>query len=591
MKEKKYTGYPSIDKLHDLGFNYSQRHPIIPNLSVVNAIRMINAFNKNDDAVDNLGFKVTYGEMLKDASVIAKTLKELGIKKGDIITVCMNNSYQALTIFLASNQIGAITTYLNHKASQDEIKYYLNLFESPVYFNYDTTEEENQNIKNETKVKYIVTLKKEDLYKKNFNINTQNNIGYSNFISYNDLGLISNYYKFPYNTIYSGKDDALLLYTSGSTGIPKIVELTNENIMASGIYIKNTINLPQTRQDRCLSFVPFKYPYGFCTSVLLTLLCGRVVVLTPEGLNRNNVSQILPDIGYYYGSPALLDVLRNIVPNDVDLSKNHTFVTGGDFFTEKAEKNGCDFFKAHNNENIIFCNGAGNAETAATWSSAVGTKVKPGTVGRILIGSEPIVVDPTTLKEVKYHEEGTLLISGKHVFKGYYKDKELTDKELIYINGKKYYNTRTIGYLDEERFFTLTGRESRFYIQNDGNKVYCEKIQNILTLINGVKSAVVVAKPDDLMRFSGKAYIVLEEGYMPDENMRNQIFNKLQNELSDASGKKYSLSQFEIPSSIEFVKNIKLTDADKVDYAYYESLAEEEYELEKTHTKKKTYQK
>ena len=589
MKKRELTGYPSIDKLHDRDFNFFQRHPIIPNISVVNAIAVINAFNKKDEAVDNLYFSVSYGEMLRDASIMSKAFKELGIKKGDIITVCMNNSYQAISVFLAANEIGAITTYLNYRASYDEIKYYLNTFESPIYFNYSVSEEENRKIKNDTKVKYIVTLTKENLYKKEFNQEFSGMFSYNDFISFADLGLISKYYKFPYNKIQSGKNDALLLYTSGSSGNPKTVVLTNENIMASGIYIKNTINLPQTRNDRCLSFVPFKYPYGFCTSVLLTLLCGRVVVLTPDGLNRENVSRILPNIGYYYGSPALLDTLKMLVPDNLDLSKNHTFVTGGDFFTEKAEKRGLNFFKAHNNENIVFCNGAGNAETVATWSSSVGTKVKPGTVGRILIGTEPIVVSSETLEEKKYGEEGTLLISGKHIFKGYFKDKKLTDKEIVFINGKKYYNTRTIGYLDEERFFSLTGRESRFYILNDGNKVYCEKIQNYLMLIDGVKSAVVVAKLDDETRFSGKAYIVLDNGIMPDENTKNIIFDKMKCEIFDMNGNKHNLSQFEIPKSIEFVNSIMMTPADKIDYKYYEVLAEEEYNNEKAKIKKKTY--
>ena len=589
MKEKQLTGYPSIDKLHDRDFNFFQRHPVIPNISIVNAIAMINAFNKKDEAIDNLNFNVSYGEMLRDASIISKALKELGIKKGDIITVCMNNSYQAISVFLAANEIGAITTYLNYRASYDEIKHYLNTFESPIYFNYNTSMEENKKIKNDTKVRYVVTLKKEDLYKKNFNQQTSKTLSNNDFISFTDLGLISKYYKFPYSKMQSGKDDALLLYTSGSSGNPKTVVLTNENIIASGIYIKNTINLPQTRNDRCLSFVPFKYPYGFCTSVLLTLLCGRVVVLTPEGLNKENVSKILPNIGYYYGSPALLDTLKMLVPDNLDLSKNHTFVTGGDFFTEKAAKNGRDFFKAHNNENIVFCNGAGNAETVATWSSSVGTKVKPGTVGRILIGTEPIVVSPETLEEKKYNQEGTLLISGKHIFKGYFNDKELTDKEIIFINGKKYYNTRTIGYLDEERFFTLTGRESRFYILNDGNKVYCEKVQNHLMYIDEIKSAVVVAKPDDATRFSGKAYVVLNDGIMPDEKTRNLIFDKIKSEIKDMKGIKHNLNEFELPKNIEFVDSIKLTSADKIDYKYYESLAKEEYEKEKVKIKKKTY--
>ena len=579
------SGYPSIDREHDKGFSFFQKHPIIPNISIVNAIRLINAFYKNNCAVDCISFSVSYGEMLKDASIMARALKEMGIKKGDIITVCMKNSYQAITAFLAANQIGATTTYLNYRASYDEKKHYLNCFESPLYFNYDVSDEENEKIKKETKLKNIVTLHKNDLYSREFDYSKKIS-GYNDFISYKDLGTISKFYKKPYNFIHSGKTDALLLYTSGSNGNPKTVILTNENIMASGIYIKNTINLPQNRDERCLTFVPFKYPYGFCTSILLTFLCGRTAVVPLDGINKENASQILTNINYYYGSPALLDDLISVVPANTDLSKNHTFVTGGDFFTEKDEEKGRKFYSKHGNNNIVFCNGAGNAETVATWSSSVGNKIKQGTVGRILIGSDPIVVSSETLEELKYDEEGTLLISGKHVFKGYYKNKELTDEEIVYINGKKYYNTRTRGKMDKERFFTLTGRESRFYILNDGNKVYCEKVQKFLMLIPFIESAVVVGKPDDETRFSGKAYIVLNKNVMPTEETRNMIFQQLQKTIIDTSNVENRINEYEIPKSIEFVEKIKLNEAEKIDFKYYENQAKEEYEKEKQKTRK-----
>ena len=81
--------------------------------------------------------------------------------------------------------------------------------------------------------------------------------------------------------------------------------------------------------------------------MLLTFLCGRTVVVLPEGLTRENAKDALKNINYYYGSPALVDVLKNTVPDDVDLSSGHTFVTGGDFWTEKTEKTANEFFKKH----------------------------------------------------------------------------------------------------------------------------------------------------------------------------------------------------------------------------------------------------
>ena len=583
---KKETGYPSVDKIHEEGFSYFKRNPIIPDVSIYNAISLINIFNKNSNAIECMDLNISYRELFNEAVIISKSFKEMEIKKGDIITVCTPNTYQAVVVFLAANRIGAITTFLNYLASDNEIKEYLNLFESPLFINYDRTLEYNEKIKKETKVRQIVTLRKEDVYNKRISRIDSSLIGYSDFVGYKDLYNIADYYKGIINPIRSSKEDALILYTSGSSGNPKAVLLTNENVLASGIYIKNTINLPQTKGDKCLCFVPFKYPYGFATSVLLTLMCSRTVVLVPDGLNERNAKNVLPKINYYYGSPALLDVLKTIVDGTVDLSSSHTFVTGGDFFTEKAEMIGREFFKNHNCNNMTFCNGAGNAETVATWSSSVGTIVKPGTVGRILVGEDPIVVDSDTMKEVKYDEEGTLLLRGKNVFKGYYKSPELTNHEKVIINGKEYYNTRTVGKLSRDRFFSLTGRESRFYILSDGNKVYCEKIQNFISSLDIVKSCVVVGKPDDQSRFVGKAYVVLRENIFPDEQARNYIFEQCTKEIVGINGDVLQLNSFEIPASLDFVEKIDLTEADKINYKEYEKMAIEEYENEKKNKKK-----
>ena len=181
MKEK--TGYPSIDKTHDTGFNYFKRNPIIPNMSIYNAISLINSFNKDLNAIECGELNINYNELFNDTITISKSLKELGIKKGDIITICMPNTYQAVAIFLAANRIGAITTFLNYRASDNEIKEYLNLFESPLFINYDRSQEYNEEIKKDTKVKQIITLSKNKLYTKEFNTSSNSLIGYNDFIS------------------------------------------------------------------------------------------------------------------------------------------------------------------------------------------------------------------------------------------------------------------------------------------------------------------------------------------------------------------------------------------------------------------------
>ena len=117
MKNKE-TGYPSIDKTHEKSEKYFDIHPLIPNLSVYNAIRLICTLFKNESAIDCLNIEVSYKEMIEQAITLSKSFKELGVKTGDIITASMPNFSQAIIVYLAANRIGAITTFLNSFAEQ-----------------------------------------------------------------------------------------------------------------------------------------------------------------------------------------------------------------------------------------------------------------------------------------------------------------------------------------------------------------------------------------------------------------------------------------------------------------------------------------
>ena len=103
MKEK--TGYPSIDKTHLQGISKFKLHPFIPNMSVYKSIKLLNIPYMNNIAIDCLDLKLNYKELIKNSNIIAKSFIELGLKPGQIITVCMPNYAQAVEVFLAANKI------------------------------------------------------------------------------------------------------------------------------------------------------------------------------------------------------------------------------------------------------------------------------------------------------------------------------------------------------------------------------------------------------------------------------------------------------------------------------------------------------
>ncbi|MEG1851122.1 MAG: class I adenylate-forming enzyme family protein [Bacilli bacterium] len=575
--EKKY---PSKDAVHIKDENFFDKHPIIPSLSLYNAISLTSKLYKKETSIDCLDLNLSYEELIDKVVTISKAFKELGAKKGDIISVSMPNLYQAVAAYLAANRIGATITFLNYDANIEEIEKHLNMFESQIFVNFDKDRVYNEKIKTNTKVRQIITLSNKEINNKEFDEQRNSLIGYNDLISFNQLGIVSNYYNKPIYSLYGGSQDSLILYTSGTTGNPKAVVLTNNNILSSGIYMKNSTHLLNTKGEKVLACVPFTYPYGFVTSVLMSLLCGRQAILTPN-LSSDNISYYLtknPNI--IFGSPALLELIKRNVADNQDLSSINTFISGGDFLTTKQSSSGQEFFKSHNS-NVTFCNGSGNAETSGASTNAVGIENKPETVGKVLVGSHPIIIDEDTGEELAYGEEGLLCISGKHVFKEYYNNKPLTSKSKFYYKGKEYFRTGTRGILDEDGYFTLTGRNTRFYIISTLNKVYCDYIQNTISLIDGISACAVVKKPDDQQIYTGKAFIVLNEGIIPSNEMKEYILSKCTKKIKNLNGEIVQLKDFEIPTSIEFVNELPRTEADKLDYPTLEENAKEEYEREK----------
>ena len=580
-----FTGYPSIDNIHNKDYSFFDRNPIIPDMSIYNTINMLSTFYRKEEAIDCLDLNVNYDEMINDTVLLSKAFKELGIKKGDIISVSMPNFYQGVIVYLAANRIGAVTTFINSMSSIEEVLGYLNEFESSLFINFDKDSEYNKKIKDNSKVKNIITLNKDEINTKNYGNITSSANGYRDDLFFSDIGSIAKYYKKPIYTLYGGKEDSLILFTSGSTGNPKSVVLTNQNILASGIYMKNTGRIKAKVGERCLVCVPFSYPYGFATSTIMSLICGRVAVLAPT-LSKDNIRYYLSkNPNYVFGSPALLELIKRNVKDSDDLSSIHTFVSDGDFLTVSQNKAGVEFFRKHGAETII-CNGSGNAETVGTNTMAVGSINKPETVGRVLVGTKAIVVNPDTLEEVKYGEEGMLCISGKHVFKGYYKNEDMSRETKFVYKGIEYYKTGNMGILDTDGYFTLTGRSSRYYIRSDLNKVYLEHIQNVISLIDVVDSCCVVPKPDRDLLFTNKAYVVLKDGVLPSLEVSDYIMNMCYKPLyNSVTGEMVQLKPFEVPESITFLDVLPRTKADKVDYTFLENMAKNEVKIKKKELK------
>ena len=567
---KKMTGYASIDNPHSINSTFIEKHPVLPNINIYSLFKLLSMSKLEMPAVDCLDLKANYGQLINDSVTISLALKELGVKKGDIVSVAMPNFYQALAAYFACNRIGAVTTYLDAVSSPEDISKFVNLFESPVLINFDKDAEYNKKIKDTTHVRHIITLNKQNLNSlvltNNYTITSNDNL-----IDFNSLGSIASYQKNRFEGLHSKKEDSLILFTSGSTGNPKAVVLTNENILAAEIYAMNTSHTENITAPSTLVCVPFSYPYGFVTSALTTLLWGKEAILAPN-ISKDNVEYYYSKKpGIVFGSPALLDLTMKYLPENMDLSSTTHFISGGDFLTLSHARRANDFFAKHGAKNVEIGNGFGNAETVSIGSTPVGVPLRQETAGKILVGSNVMIVDPDTMEEKKYGEEGLLCVSGKHVFKEYYKNPELTKEVKFKRNGREYYITGALGFIDETGYFTITGRKSRFYIMSSLNKVYCDKIQGIMSTFDCIRDCAVVPVPNEEFLFVNKVYIVLNEGYEGNEELLLYIKELCKQPAIMPYGGTLQMKDYEIPTYFEFVNEIpRISGSDKIDYIYLE---------------------
>lgn len=581
MSEKKLTGYPSIDLPQAKNASFFEKYPIIPGIDTITILKLLSRKHRHLPAIDCNELHATYQQLIDDSHTIYLAFKRLGVKKGEIVTISLPSNYQAIISFLALNELGAVTTFIDTYSGRDDVLSYLETYQSPLFINCDKSREENEAIKNNSNVKHIVTLDSALANSRNICMDCRANDS-DVFINFHTLGSIAKGQKDGFHLPNKGSDESLILYTSGSTGQPKAVVLTNKNILSAQMYASNTSHTENITGTKTMTCVPLRYPYGMVTSLLTSLLWGKEAIMTPDWDSDTVEYYFNKKPNIVFGSPAVLELTMKFVPAYMDLSQMSHFISGGDFLTLEHAKRGYDFFKRHNNITIELGNGCGNAETVSIGSTPVGVPLKQSTAGKILVGTTPLIIDkdipddtpianPESLPEKKYYEVGELCLAGANVFKKYFGELDKTECAKFKRKNKTFFRTGTLGFIDEDGYFTPTDRKSRFYIRSTGHKVYLDNVQRIIGMADSrIADCAAVKFPDENELFVVKAFVVLENGIAPTDELRAEILAKLREPIT-TNGKTEQLKEYEVPLDIKFIEALpRITGTEKVDYATLE---------------------
>lgn len=263
-------------------------------------------------------------------------------------------------------------------------------------------------------------------------------------------------------------DVATVIFSSGSEGRPKGVELTHYNLMGNIKQCESVLN--PCADDVFLGSLPLFHAFGFSITTMLCLVEGVPVATCPDPTDAKLVSRICAQfkVSFMVATGTFLRMWGvNRAVHPLMFSSVRRIYAGAEKIREDVRQLYRTKFKLE-----IF-EGFGCTETTPV--AAVNTKDvlmddyktvlvgnKPGTVGAPLPGTQFRIVDPDTMEELPIGEDGLILIGGAQIMKGYLKNPEKTAQAIAIINGRRWYKTGDKGHVDEDGYLTIVDRYSRF---------------------------------------------------------------------------------------------------------------------------------
>ena len=322
------------------------------------------------------------------------------------------------------------------------------------------------------------------------------------------------------------EDTAAILFSSGSEGTPKGIELSHKNMMGN---IKQTTTLLNPSDDDVmLGTLPIFHSFGLTVTTLLPLIEGIPVASHPDPTDGVGIGKMAAK----YEATILLATAtffrlytrnRKLVPL---MFRHLRMVVAG---AEKLPTEIRDDFKKKFGHDIYEGYGATETTPVASgnmpdvlmldsWKPQVGQKI--GTVGLPLPGSAFRIVDPESFETLETGEEGMILIGGTQIMKGYIGDKEKTASVIKELDGIRWYVTGDKGRLDEDGFLTIVDRYSRF-AKVAGEMVSLGLVEGEIRKILGDEDQISVTAIADIKK--GEKLVLLLEGDMELDMLKEQI--------------------------------------------------------------------
>lgn len=499
--------------------------------------------------------RYTHGELKNMIDLAAGGFWKLGFRQGARVGIILNNTVEEAVSLLALNKVGAVAVFVDATKAISDIAHAIDGYELDLII-FDETMIALEPFINTKHVPIVLVNQ------------TKPAPNAMSFLDLYRLGAGVEVIPAPFE---KGRP-SVFINSSGTTGLPKPIVHTDHSINMAAYKILRT-NYPLTRDNLTMKVVPSFIGLGLITTLYTALLSGTKIVLlsgkNPPACIENTVAfssgfpRFRDEIGLgkdakliLFAAPMFFRVMCEKLDLFEDMSYWGAMLAAGskmgkqelDHLNSKLSARSCP---------VKICNGYGQNELCGAVTLNSNSAYKPGSAGFPVIGTTIRIVDPETHEEQMVHETGLILERSDSFFEYYHNLPHETQSAFLELDdGAKWFNTKDLGFLDEDGFLFVTGRISRVLVCYD-MKLPIDKIEDKIKQHPAVTECAVVPIPNEASGEVPVAFIMVAPEM-------EQIEPKTI--LEDIQSGCNPLANLEIPAQIIKCRDLPLLESGKIDY-------------------------
>jgi long-chain acyl-CoA synthetase len=501
---------------------------------------------------------ITYRELDDSVNRFAAVMQKLGVKKGDRVAMFMPNCPQLVTAIYGTIRAGGVAVPCNFLYSAEEIEHQLNDAGAEIVVTLSTYYKRIHSIRANTRLRHVIVTNIKECFppflRLLFTLAKEKKEGHRvDLVSEGDfwfqqlLGAAPPVFK----AVKVGPEDtACLIYTGGTTGVPKGARLLHRNLVSNAVAGSHWSHSREA-EEVSIGALPFFHSYGMTAVMNMTIATAGTMVLIPD---PRDVLHIMGAIGkhratFFSAVPtSYIRVSNHPQVGEFDLSSIRVCLSGAAPLPVKVQER----FQALTGGDLVEAYGLTEA-SPATHVNPLGRN-KIGTIGTPWPDTDARIVDPLAgEEEMPVGEIGELIIQGPQVMKGYWQRPTETAnvlREHPALGPGLWLHTGDIARMDEEGYFQIVDRKKDMIICS-GFKIFPRDVEEVLFKHPAVQLAGVVGISDEYRGETVKAFVVLKESMIASEEEIIAFCSE-------------HLAKYKVPTSVEFREELPLSAMGKV---------------------------